>query len=227
MLIKIEDGKRPVPVDTMVEVEMKPSHAPLLLVPRRADSVAWLHVARYKVSTLGKVTALSPGWHRHDAGGKCPDRFGGGARIGYIDINGKSGCEYAGKIDWPIVDTYCHLPDTAPPPPDVLNNENTELRDKLVNVTAERDTLRAENYTLRDERETLERDIAATCAGYNSAMQLQQVFTAQAETREARALHNYASSKLERAVLAEQIAMAISRGHLQADFYAKLREWSK
>ncbi len=56
---------------------------------------------------------------------------------------------------------------------------------------------------------------------------ISQVFTAMAETREARALHNYSSVKLEQAALREQIAKAINRGHLSPEFYTNLREWSK
>lgn len=66
-----------------------------------------------------------------------------------------------------------------------------------------------------------------TLKAMDSALNLQRVFTAQAETREARALHNYAASKLAHAELKEQIASAISQGHLPTNFYQQLKEWSK
>lgn len=64
-------------------------------------------------------------------------------------------------------------------------------------------------------------------AGYESSMKLQRLFTCMAETKEARALHNYASARIELCELHQRIASAISRGKLQDDFYSQLREWTK
>lgn len=64
-------------------------------------------------------------------------------------------------------------------------------------------------------------------AGLEGALNLQRVFTCNAETREARALNNYAGTKLALAELREQIASAINRGHLPPNFYSQLKEWTK
>ena len=64
-------------------------------------------------------------------------------------------------------------------------------------------------------------------AGMESAVRLQQVFIAMSDTKAARNLHNYASTLIDLCQLREQIASAISRGHLQANFYSQLKEWTK
>lgn len=76
-------------------------------------------------------------------------------------------------------------------------------------------------------REAVERDLEIARTAGDSAVSLQKVFLADAEVRESRALHNYASVKLDRALLQAQIASAISRGHLPNDFYSKLKDWTK
>lgn len=63
--------------------------------------------------------------------------------------------------------------------------------------------------------------------GMESALRLQRLFTCMAETKAARALHNYAGAQIELCLLREQIASAQSRGHVQPDFYGQLREWTK
>ena len=63
--------------------------------------------------------------------------------------------------------------------------------------------------------------------GMKSALNLQRGFTCMAETKAARALYNYAGAQIELCILREQIASAISRGHLQSNFYGQLKEWTK
>lgn len=63
--------------------------------------------------------------------------------------------------------------------------------------------------------------------GLESALRLQRLFTCMAETREARAMCNYAAGKLALASLQESIASAISRGHLRHDFFTWLQESTK
>lgn len=87
--------------------------------------------------------------------------------------------------------------------------------------------LRTSRDETRGRCDELQRELDATKAGLGSALNLRAVFLAQAEVREARAQHEHASVKLDRALLKEQIANAVSRGHLSADFYAQLREWTK
>lgn len=87
--------------------------------------------------------------------------------------------------------------------------------------------LRASRDEARGRCDELQRELDATKAGLGSALNLRAVFLATAEVREARAQHEHASVKLDRALLKEQIANAISRGHLSSDFYVQLREWSK
>jgi hypothetical protein len=89
------------------------------------------------------------------------------------------------------------------------------------------EALQRENAELRTERDDLSAKLDAMRTGTDSALNLQRLYTATADTREARALYNYAGIKLEHALLLEKIASSISRGHLSSDFHTKLREWSK
>jgi hypothetical protein len=80
---------------------------------------------------------------------------------------------------------------------------------------------------LLSDRDMARLDLAAAHTGADAAANLSRLYQISAEVREARALRDYAGVKLEHALLREQIASAISRGHLPSDFYNQLREWCK
>ena len=73
----------------------------------------------------------------------------------------------------------------------------------------------------------MSKDFDPVGESFESALRLQRLFTCMADTKTARALHNYASTQLELCVLREQIASAQSRGHLAPEFYQQLKEWTK
>ena len=70
-------------------------------------------------------------------------------------------------------------------------------------------------------------DDASTRLAMESALRLQRLFTCMAETKAARALHNYAGSQIALCELREKIASAQSRGRLTPNFYSQLAEWTK
>lgn len=77
------------------------------------------------------------------------------------------------------------------------------------------------------ELDLANRELTVARAGADGANALQRLFLATAEVREARAMREHASVKLDRAMLLEQIASGISRGHLPYDFYAQLQAATK
>jgi hypothetical protein len=110
----------------------------------------------------------------------------------------------------------------------------TEAGVRNLTLTVERDALKEALESLRANcvkrgKELLEMTdaLAATRTGMDGAVNLQRVFLANAEVRESRAMREHASVKLDRALLLEQIAHAVSRGHLPSDFHRQLEAWSK
>lgn len=153
--------------------------------------------------------------------------------------NAATGPYRADTVDWMKVMNYRRVVES--PEAEILRAELEAERiiaaqraTIVTELTAQLDELRASRARVVDsldstmaERDQLKADLAATRGGMDGALNLQRAFLATAEVREARALREHASVKLEHARLLEQIATAISRGHLASDFYTQLREFCK
>lgn len=150
-------------------------------------------------------------WVNH-TGTKAPQTLPPGTRVMIKLGNGTVAGPYqADLVHWGEVSSYRRVVERS----DVeqLRTDLADAQSTAVGFAKQVDDLTGQ---LTAERE-----------GNRSALNLQRLFTVSAEVRAARAAYDHASVKLEYVKLQEQIATAISRGHLPSDFCSQLREWSK